>query len=593
MRYLKIDKSSGIWQFRFKLPLHTRIFFGVTELTRSLHTSQKKVAIIQALKIEAEIKQRIMDIVNSPKNAVMRFLLFALKGHVDQFLAPASDSARGTREVISESISELSIEENIAEPSLFFAVVENKDMYLDGIFPKGKTPHYEAHRIFEYLADNSKLIEYLTQEDALELMQDLLLFYTKRKQLRKLISNGKYKKASTLWAEISGVQEGTSSAIIEKPIKISKNIDTIAKESEHTIRIDQSVDNIRQQSIGSTKTSLDKILNSYQLEQQNKDVLDRTINATLNSCNTVHQLIEKYDLKLVDRDDVNKAFVNVKLLPKDPKHKRHNGIFEDKTPLERIKINAKEKADVIAPTTANRYIEHCSSVYKWAQENNLITYNPFKSIANRRNRNKKEVDKTDPFSKSDLQHIFKPRTYKQTWQKWVPLIALYSGMRPNEICQLLTSDIKKIEGIWCFDVQDSHDKQHLKNASSARRVPIHSTLLELGILGLITDKNRSMLFPDLTYTEKSHYYGKVETYWSRYIRLDKWTNENKSFYSFRHGLTDFYKQKGVAAQFTGAILGHQNGNITYDTYGGNISITRLKEIMDEFTPLIDVEALGQ
>ena len=61
---------------------------------------------------------------------------------------------------------------------------------------------------------------------------------------------------------------------------------------------------------------------------------------------------------------------------------------------------------------------------------------------------------------------------------WIPIIALYTGMRLEEIGQLLVSDIKCKNSIWYFDVNSSEDKQ-LKNKSSVRRVPIHYDLIEL------------------------------------------------------------------------------------------------------------------
>ena len=38
--------------------------------------------------------------------------------------------------------------------------------------------------------------------------------------------------------------------------------------------------------------------------------------------------------------------------------------------------------------------------------------------------------------------------------RWVPLIALYSGMRLGEICQLRTADVILEGKVWFFDVTD-------------------------------------------------------------------------------------------------------------------------------------------
>ena len=53
---------------------------------------------------------------------------------------------------------------------------------------------------------------------------------------------------------------------------------------------------------------------------------------------------------------------------------------------------------------------------------------------------------------------------------WVPLIALFSGMRSNEICQMRASDVRRKDGIWVFNVTDDAAGQSLKTeAASARR----------------------------------------------------------------------------------------------------------------------------
>ena len=75
MRYLRVDPSSGIWHFRYKVPRHLRLFFGVTEITKSLRTSNKKQATLKALKLEIEIKEKTMIFEDCPVNSFMQALL--------------------------------------------------------------------------------------------------------------------------------------------------------------------------------------------------------------------------------------------------------------------------------------------------------------------------------------------------------------------------------------------------------------------------------------------------------------------------------------------------------------------------------------
>ena len=56
-------------------------------------------------------------------------------------------------------------------------------------------------------------------------------------------------------------------------------------------------------------------------------------------------------------------------------------------------------------------------------------------------------------------------------------------MRLEEICQLQAGDLKADGGINYLDVAEGEGKR-LKTASSARQVPIHAVLSDLGFLTL-------------------------------------------------------------------------------------------------------------
>lgn len=102
---------------------------------------------------------------------------------------------------------------------------------------------------------------------------------------------------------------------------------------------------------------------------------------------------------------------------------------------------------------------------------------------------KKDAKKRLPFSSDDLCRLFQSDSYlkgqiKRASEYWIPLIALYTGARLAEIAQLHCSDIYEEQAVWVFDLNDEGDKQ-LKSDNSRRLVPIHSTLLELGLLDFL------------------------------------------------------------------------------------------------------------
>lgn len=99
------------------------------------------------------------------------------------------------------------------------------------------------------------------------------------------------------------------------------------------------------------------------------------------------------------------------------------------------------------------------------------------------------------------------------------MIAMTTGARINEICQLGINDIKKEKNIWYYDLNDEEETKSLKTIKSKRKVPIHSIVLEQGFLEFVKymkSQKSERLFSDLTYREDSNYSQKPKNFYSDY-----------------------------------------------------------------------------
>ena len=101
--------------------------------------------------------------------------------------------------------------------------------------------------------------------------------------------------------------------------------------------------------------------------------------------------------------------------------------------------------------------------------------------------------------------------------RWLPLIALWSGARLNEIGQLLVSDIKQEKDVWYIDINtlDPEKKKRLKTRSSIRKVPLHKELIACGLLEYVEVRRQArdrQLFPQL----KADKFGNVTAAWSKW-----------------------------------------------------------------------------
>ena len=153
---------------------------------------------------------------------------------------------------------------------------------------------------------------------------------------------------------------------------------------------------------------------------------------------------------------------------------------------------------------------------------------------------------------------------------FVPLIGMYSGARLNEICQLYVEDVKRFEGVWCFDINDERDKR-LKTLSSRRLVPIHPRLAELGFLEYVEQlrgHGAVRLWENLPAGRDG--YGHLFSKWyQRHNRKHVTDDPKKCFHSFRHLVADTLKQHCVESSVVSELLGHSHGkgNITLSRYG--------------------------
>ena len=142
---------------------------------------------------------------------------------------------------------------------------------------------------------------------------------------------------------------------------------------------------------------------------------------------------------------------------------------------------------------------------------------------------------------------------------------LFSGARPNEVCQLFVEDIRQTEaGTQYFDMIDESETQSRKAATSRRRIPIHPELIRLGFLDFVAERRKRVavngprLFHELAAksdrpTSFAWYPGKRfnEVYLEQEITVD----QRQAFYSIRHSARDALRRIKVSEEALLAIGG--------------------------------------
>lgn len=178
---------------------------------------------------------------------------------------------------------------------------------------------------------------------------------------------------------------------------------------------------------------------------------------------------------------------------------------------------------------------------------------------------------------------------------WLPLIAVFSGMRQEEICQLRPADVVEVEGIWIFDINDRDGKQ-LKNDTARRRVPVHSKLIDIGWLDYCDAQRRAgfaLLFPNLRPGGADDRLGHNYSKWfTRYRRDAGVYQAGRDFHSFRHSATTFLKRAGVEESVIDELTGHVTLGETA-RYSKGLTIANLKNAIDRLDIGVDLGRLGE
>lgn len=248
----------------------------------------------------------------------------------------------------------------------------------------------------------------------------------------------------------------------------------------------------------------------------------------------------------------------------------------------------------------NIEIGYMRAFINWAIQNGYYeSANPFIGLALKETIRAEE--KRHSFSEDQLKAIFGTPIYKgckfgnhihdrfisgstiiKDSYYWIPLIALYSGARMQEICQLYVQDIKQSEDIWYFDFNADGKDKNLKNLSSKRKTPIHSELIELGLLNHFQkqkEKGESRLFSDLALSSDGTYSNAFSKKFNYLLKRFKIKTDRTSFHSFRHTFIDALREANVPREVRQALVGHLNTYSAHDSYGSGVGLKRLHEAL--------------
>lgn len=141
---------------------------------------------------------------------------------------------------------------------------------------------------------------------------------------------------------------------------------------------------------------------------------------------------------------------------------------------------------------------------------------------------------------------------------WLPVLALHTGARLEELAQLYHEDLKvDADGLPFIHISPSHGRK-LKNKNAERAIPLHPFLVELGFLTLFVPGRKGRVWDKLIQAGRPPKWGtQYSEDFTAYRRSVGLYQHLMDFHSFRHTVVTALREAGADEGLVGQLVGHR------------------------------------
>jgi len=281
--------------------------------------------------------------------------------------------------------------------------------------------------------------------------------------------------------------------------------------------------------------------------------------------------------------------------------------YKGKTLAQAVKAaDSKQNVPRLNARTALNYLTTISTIFNFAVDVCGMTKNPARDPRLKAGFKTKKRKKA-VFTEEELNKMFKAPLYtgcvndengyakpgsckKRRGRFWVPLLALFHGLRSNEACQLYTEDVREVGGVQCLmiraDVDDGKPTEKLlKTIASERTIPIHAELLKMGFLDYVKLRRRDSkdlrLFYELTKGKSGKFSDPFGKWFRRFVTSALGSESKASMHSFRHMFRDALRCADVGTDKAEALGGWHKKRSSEADYGSGFPMSMLKVEIDK------------
>ncbi len=234
-------------------------------------------------------------------------------------------------------------------------------------------------------------------------------------------------------------------------------------------------------------------------------------------------------------------------------------------------------------TVRDVYIAATKATLQFAVDQRWLSANPAKEVRVRVPKKVKEREKGFDGDEAItiLSATLRPFSHliskeMKAARRWVPWICAYTGARVNEITPVTGASFVKRDGIWMIRIRGADAKTR-----NYREVPLHSHLIEMGLLDLAKACGAKPLFYDPGRSrggkDSNPHHKKVAERLAEWVRSLGIDGDVAPNHGWRHRFSSMSRLVGMSEEVRNIIQGHA-GTRTAGDYGETWPLVALREI---------------
>ena len=320
----------------------------------------------------------------------------------------------------------------------------------------------------------------------------------------------------------------------------------------------------------------DAIFNSHHPEWKGKDPNPKAVKATQDAFKIINPNYEPISI-------VAKAFLSERVKDlKTSTFKRKEGNinnfirwFGNSEIKDITKKNAGEYVTHLmhiknpAPATIRNIVVDISSLFNWAEGRGYIDKNPFQKLNLPKNNN--TTPQRRPWKDEDLMLFLQSDKIDRIVFE-ATVVAMYSGMRLSEICNIQNKNIENK----CFHIEKG------KTKASTRVIPVHPMIQSI-IDSLRASSKDEFLIKGINSggydNKRSWNFQKKLGRLRKKIGIPKGIN----FHTLRNTFATHMENLGIPRNHISQLMGHEDSNMALTVYSGGLAIERLVESINKLT----------